>query len=561
MSIHNSPCSPPESGMHLRDETRHKPLTFLGHVLPTWSTRWRSYSMTCKQTMTMGPSCSMIWRQLLKSTWGEDWQILYPEKGLKFEISDFLVEVRLRDDPGICGKQVLHGPHPQVKISQAFANFSRRVARLLENEEGAVQKERLRRLKLAKLHLEQIRSKKMLHVFKGSVMLLGLFLWFWFILAFKDWVLSLGSVVAAVMATVMAVLASLALWYAFDYMIAFIMWDQTRSDILSDIMHVSGHDGSKVLLSRALLAPFLCKSPFSTTSVFSFGAWISGSVRAGVRMGVSFLGRRGLHMAHSFPLVHSLLLLYLLFLCTLRLPGAFVNQGVPFRDSREDCPQHLDIQRQCDSRSFQSLRMLVAGKIWIRLANASGQKSWRSDQRCSGFSPQRFSKFWTAWSYPILRSFVGRLLVFSFIWRTETMGLQMVDDVGGQHRKGSSLRCRIAGLLFWEYEGPRQSPKFCYCWSRALPERTYLAEKGRVQGVGCLPRSGSCWPWQPQQGCRRRFFFTAQPGASATFLGLAAQGRSWIPRRIGRTWEFPKGWSRMAGKEGLPIHPGRHYPI
>ena len=199
---------------------------------------------------------------------GEDWQILYPEKGLKFEISDLLVEVRLRDDPGICGKQVLHGPHPQVKISQAFANFSRRVARLLENEEGAVQKERCRRLKLAKLHLEQIRSKKMLHVFKGSVMLLGLFLWFWFILAFKDWVLSLGSVVAAVMATVMAVLASLALWYAFDYMIAFIMWDQTRSDILGDVMHVSGHDGSKVLLSRALLAPFLCKSPFSTTSVF-----------------------------------------------------------------------------------------------------------------------------------------------------------------------------------------------------------------------------------------------------------------------------------------------------
>jgi len=81
-------------------------------------------------------------------------------------------------------------------------------------------------------------------------------------------VLSLGSVVAAVMATVMAVLASLALWYAFDYMIAFIMWDQTRSDILSDIMHVSGHDGSKVLLSRALLAPFLCKSAVSTTSVF-----------------------------------------------------------------------------------------------------------------------------------------------------------------------------------------------------------------------------------------------------------------------------------------------------
>ena len=137
----------------------------------------------------------------------------------------------------------------------------------------------------------------------------------------------------------------------------------------------------------------------------------------------------------------------------------------------------------------------------------------------------------------------------------------MVDAMGGQHRKGSSRWCWITGLLFWEYEGARQSPKFCLCWSRALPERTYLAEKGRVQGVGRLSRSGSCRPWQPSEGCRRRFFFTEQPGASATFLGLAARGRSWFPRRIRRTWEFPKSWSGMAGKEGLPIHPGRHYRI
>lgn len=252
--------------LHLRDDTRHKPLTFLGVPCPSnLINKMTELQHDLQANDGHGTELFNDLKAAIEVNLGEGWQILYPEKGLKFEISDSLVEVRLRDDPGICGKQVLHGPHPQVMISQAFANFSRRVARLIENEEGSVQKERRRRLKLAKLHLEQIRSKKMLHVFKGSVMLMGLFSFFWFILAFKDWVLSLGSVVAAVMATVMAVLASLALWYAFDYMIAFIMWDQTRSDILSDIMHVSGHDGSKVLLSRALLAPFLCKSAVSTT--------------------------------------------------------------------------------------------------------------------------------------------------------------------------------------------------------------------------------------------------------------------------------------------------------
>ena len=96
---------------------------------------------------------------------------------------------------------------------------------------------------------------------------------------------------------------------------------------------------------------------------------------------------------------------------------------VPFWDSRADCPQHIDVQRQCDSRSFQSLRLLLAGTIWIRLANSSGSKSWRSDQCCCRFSPQGFSQFRTAWSYSILRGFGRRLLVFSFIWRTEAMGL------------------------------------------------------------------------------------------------------------------------------------------
>ena len=61
-----------------------------------------------------------------------------------------------------------------------------------------------------------------------------------------------------------------------------------------------------------------------------FGACINGCVCSGCRKSVRGLGRWGLHMAHSLPLVHSMLLLYLLFLCTLRLPGAIVNQGSTF---------------------------------------------------------------------------------------------------------------------------------------------------------------------------------------------------------------------------------------
>ena len=192
---------------------------------------------------------------------GEGWQILYPEKGLKFEISDLLVEVRLRDDPGICGKQVLghewlHGQHPQAMISQAFQDFSGRVARFLEKEEGSVERERRRRQKLANLHLEQIGQKNGRLISGGVVTFSGFCCSCFLVVIFKDWVLSLGSVVVAVMATTIAVLASLALRYAFDYMIAVIMWGQT----VGDIKHGSGHDGSKILLSRALLAPFLCQS-------------------------------------------------------------------------------------------------------------------------------------------------------------------------------------------------------------------------------------------------------------------------------------------------------------
>ena len=186
---------------------------------------------------------------------GEGWQILYPEKGLKFEISDLLVEIRLRDDPGICGKQVLghewlHGQHPQAMISQAFADFSGRVAQFLENEEGSVERERARRQKLAKLHLKEIVRKHHWLLFGGSVAHCSVYFSCILVLGFEDLMLPLGSVVVAVIAIGIAVLASVALWYAFHYMIADIMWDQTGRDI----KHGSGHDGSKILLSRALLA-------------------------------------------------------------------------------------------------------------------------------------------------------------------------------------------------------------------------------------------------------------------------------------------------------------------
>ena len=204
---------------------------------------------------------------------GESWQILYPKKGLKFEISDLLVEVRLRDDPGICQKQVLRhewlhgplrGPHPQAMLSQSFADFSGRVARLLENEEASVERERGRRQKLAKLHLKQIGQKHAGLILGGMVAFLSFCFSCILVVEFQDWVLSLGSVVVAVMATAIAVLASLALRYTFDYMIAVMMWDQTAGDI----KHGSGHDGSKILLSRALLAPFLCQSKLHTSALY-----------------------------------------------------------------------------------------------------------------------------------------------------------------------------------------------------------------------------------------------------------------------------------------------------
>ena len=204
---------------------------------------------------------------------GEGWQILYPKKGLKFEISDLLVEVRLRDDPGICGKQVLghewlhgplRGPHQQAMISQSFADFSGRVARLLQNEECSVERERGRRQKLEKLHLDQVEGKFVWLVFGGMVAFVGFCSSCLLVLELEDWVLSLGSVEVAVIATVLAVFASLALRYAFNYMIATIMWYQTEMDI----NHGSGHDGSKILLSRALLAPFLCQVDLMTSGVY-----------------------------------------------------------------------------------------------------------------------------------------------------------------------------------------------------------------------------------------------------------------------------------------------------
>ena len=190
---------------------------------------------------------------------GEGWQILYPENGLKFEISDLLVEVRLRDDPGICGKQVLG---PQAMISQAFEDFSGRVARFLENEEVSVARERGRRQELEKLYLKQIKWKNNWLILKGMVTMVG-FCFCCFVvigLDFSDVLVSLGIVAVAVIATVIAVLASLALWYAFSYMVAVIMWDQTWRDIKH-----GPHDGSKILLSRALLAPFLCQFNLMTS--------------------------------------------------------------------------------------------------------------------------------------------------------------------------------------------------------------------------------------------------------------------------------------------------------
>ena len=193
---------------------------------------------------------------------GEGWQILYPEKGLKFEISDLLVEVRLRDDPGICGKQVLG---PQAMISQAFEDFSGRVARFLENEEGSVERERGRRQELEKLYLKQIYWKNNWLLLKGNGTMVGFCLSCFLVIGLHaaDVLVSLGSVGVAVIATAIAVLASLALWYAFSYMVAVIMWDQTWRDIKH-----GGHDGSKILLSRALLAPFLCQFYWRTSGKF-----------------------------------------------------------------------------------------------------------------------------------------------------------------------------------------------------------------------------------------------------------------------------------------------------
>ena len=154
-------------------------------------------------------------------------------------------------------------------------------------------------------------------------------------------------------------------------------------------------------------------------------------------------------MAHSLPLVHSMLLLYLLFLCTLCLRRAIVNQEVPFRDSREDCPQHLDIQRQCDSGSFQSLRMLVAGKYesaWQTLVDRShdGQIS-----AAVVFLPkgQRFSKFRTAWCYPLLRVFVGDCWCFPLYGEQKPWGCRWWTLWAANIEK--AVRCGVELQVFF----------------------------------------------------------------------------------------------------------------
>ena len=170
----------------------------------------------------------------------------------------------MRDDPDSCQKQVLG---PQATISQAFEDFSGRVARFLENEEGSVERERGRRQELEKLYLKQIDWENNWLIFRGGVTLGGFSFSCFLVIGlelFGDVLVSLGSVVVTVIATAIAVLASLALWYAFSYMVAVIMWDQTWRDIIH-----GRHDGSKILLSRALLAPFLFH-PMQTQDIFIF---------------------------------------------------------------------------------------------------------------------------------------------------------------------------------------------------------------------------------------------------------------------------------------------------
>ena len=283
--------------MHLRDETRNTPLN-----LPWPCPSDLVDKMTELQhdlQANNGHGTQELFNDLkaaIEVNLGKDWQILYPEKGLKFEISDLLVEVRLRDDPGICGKQFLghewlHGQHPQVMISQALENFSGRVALLLENEEGSVERERGRRQKLEQLHLKQIGQKFLWLLLKGVV--IGSF---WLgcaiilVFFFEDWVLSLGSFEVAVLATAIAVLASLFLWYAFRYTIAIMIWNQAQMDIID-----GGGHGSEIHLLRALWAPLQSKLPII---LFSFWALVTM-----VPMGLSLVSLDLAKGGHTWPIV------------------------------------------------------------------------------------------------------------------------------------------------------------------------------------------------------------------------------------------------------------------
>ena len=496
---------------------------------------------------------------------GEGWQILYPKKGLKFEISDFLVEVRLRDDPGICGKQVLghewlhgplRGPHQQAMISQSFADFSGRVARLLQNEECSVERERGRRQKLEKLHLDQVEGKFVWLVFGGMVAFVGFCSSCLLVLELEDWVLSLGSVEVAVIATVLAVFASLALRYAFNYMIATIMWYQTEMDI----NHGSGHDGSKILLSRALLAPFLCQVDLMTSGVY-FLALVSMVVCVAGAGRVSEVLADG---GYTWPIA---------FLWS--IPCCFC---IYFFYARCACQEPLSTKQYLSEIRERTARntLKFKGNVIPDRAKAcvcswpgKYESAWQTlvDQSHDGqisaavvFLPKGSPNFGRHDPIPSSEALWGDCWCFPLYGEQKPWGCRWWTLWAANIEKAVRCGVELQVFFFENMKGRGKVQSFTTAGAEHCQrERIWQKEKEFKESVA--HRSGSCRPWQPQQRCRRRFFFTAQPGASATFLGLAARGRSWFPRHIRRTWEFPKGWSGMAGKEGLPIHPGRHYRI
>ena len=220
---------------------------------------------------------------------GEGWHILYPEKSLKFELGDFPVKVRLRDDPGICGQHVLGHewvcrPHPQVIISQAFGEFGRHAARFLENEEGTVKRERGRKDTLAKLHLEEIFWRRMRIL--GTAYFVVLCIWGMTVLLFinLEQTLILNSEITAIFQSFLTgYTARGSLVLSFRIMFISVVYEQTERDIKFG----NGQDGSDIFLARALLASFRCQSSvWTTVAIFtSVGlmdcviVWQIGSIR------------------------------------------------------------------------------------------------------------------------------------------------------------------------------------------------------------------------------------------------------------------------------------------